>query len=90
MYELLSGALMLSCFVASLFFYKFWKKTHDKLFIMFSAAFAMLSFERFVLGYLGTREVFTSVYLIRLCAFILILMAIIHKNRESLAATEYE
>ena len=82
MYGVISGALMMGCLIPSIFFYKFWKKTHDKLFLMFSAAFAMLAIERLVLGNLGTAETHLKVYLIRLFAFLLILVAIIIKNRE--------
>jgi hypothetical protein len=84
MYEIISGALMMACFVVGLFFLKFWKKTHDRLFFMFAIAFFLLSAERLVLGYIGVRHEFGhSVYLIRLSAFIMILVAIIQKNRES-------
>lgn len=84
MYEIISGALMMACFVAGLFFIKFWKKTHDRLFIMFAFSFFMLSMERLVLGYIGTRnEPSTMIYLIRLLAFVLILIAIIDKNRKN-------
>lgn len=84
LYEILSGAIMMACFVAGLFFFKFWRKTNDKLFFMFALAFWMLSLERMVLGYLGTaQEVTPRIYFIRLSAFALILGAIIIKNRES-------
>lgn len=84
MYEVFSGALMITCFVAGLFFLKFWKKTHDRLFILFSFSFFLLSFERLVLGYLGSKhEPSPLVYLIRLGAFILIIFAIVNKNKES-------
>lgn len=82
-YELLSGALMLACFVAGLFFYKFWKKSHDRLFKFFSFAFFLLSLERLVLGYIGTNnEPSPFIYLIRLGAFLLIIFAIYNKNKE--------
>lgn len=84
LYEVFSGALMICCLVAGLFFLKFWKKTHDSLFIKFAWAFFLLSFERLVLGYLGSaNEPSELVYLIRLAAFMMIIYAIISKNRES-------
>lgn len=84
MYEILSGALMMACFVAGLFFFKFWRKTKDHLFLIFSFSFWMLSFERLALGTLGAsnQEYGPKIYLIRLVAFVLILIAIINKNRE--------
>jgi len=84
MYEVISGALMICCLVAGLFFLKFWRKTNDKLFMLFSFSFFLLSFERLVLGYLGSRnEPSPLIYLIRLLAFILIIYAIVDKNRSS-------
>jgi Ca2+/Na+ antiporter len=86
-YEVISGALMACCVVAGLFFLKFWRKTHDQLFIMFSFSFFLLAIERLVLGYLGSRnEPSPLVYLIRLGAFILIIFAIINKNKETSSA----
>jgi len=86
LYEVFSGALMVCCLIAGLFFYKFWKKTNDKLFKLFSFSFFLLSFERLVLGYLGSRnEPSSLVYLIRLFAFVLIIYAIVDKNRSSSA-----
>jgi len=84
MYEFMSGAIMMACLVTSTFFFKFWRKTSDKLFFMFSGAFALLAVERLLLGYLGTQnEPRSQIYLIRLSSFILILIAILFKNLES-------
>lgn len=81
-YELISGALMMACLVTGMFFIRFWRKTHDRLFLIFACAFVMLSVERVVLGYLGTsNEVSTKIYFIRLAAFILIIFGIVDKNR---------
>lgn len=83
-YEILSGALMMACLVTGLFFIRFWKKTYDRLFLIFSFAFFLLSVERLVLGYLGNRsEPTPEVYYIRLAAFVMILIAIVDKNRSS-------
>lgn len=84
LYEFFTGALMICCLVAGLFFLKFWNKTHDNLFRLFALSFFLLAFERFVLGYIGSEnEPSQYVYLIRLCAFLLIIYAIISKNKES-------
>lgn len=83
-YEIISGALMMACFVTGLFFIRFWLKTYDRLFLIFSFSFFILSLERLVLGYLGTRsEPRPEIYYIRLAAFVMILIAIIDKNRKS-------
>jgi hypothetical protein len=81
-YEVISGALMMACLVTGLFFISFWKKTYDRLFLIFSFAFFLLAVERMVLGYLGNRsEPSPEIYYIRLSAFVMILIAIIDKNR---------
>lgn len=84
MYQFISGAIMLACLSAGFFFYRFKKKTNDPLFTMFAAAFWILALERLVLGYVGTRnEQNPEIYLIRLTAFLLILFAIVRKNRNA-------
>lgn len=82
MYELISGALMMACMVTGIFFLRFWKKSHDRLFLIFAFAFFMLAVERLVLGYYGANnEPNAQIYFIRLTAFILIIIGIVDKNR---------
>jgi hypothetical protein len=76
------GAVALSCFIASLFFLRFWKTTRDRFFLFFSLAFFIEGIGRVLLGvlnYSGEEEPFF--YLIRLFSFLMILYAIIDKNR---------
>lgn len=89
MYHLISGAMMMCCWVAGLFFMRFWSKTGDRLFGAFAFAFGLMGFERLMLGlYEKPNEAHISVYLIRLSAFLLLILAIVDKNRgrESLPA----
>ncbi len=74
---------MMACLVTGLFFVRFWLKSHDRLFLIFSFSFFLLSLERLMLGYFGpaNNELSPKIYCIRLAAFILILIAIIDKNR---------
>ena len=68
--------------VAALFFLRFRARTGDRLFTLFAAAFFLLSAQRFAL--LVARqwgESTTWLYALRLLAFVLILVAIIDKNR---------
>jgi len=83
MLPFLSGALMLGFVVGGAFFFEFWRKTHDRLFLMFGVAFALQAVERFVLVVLtdGRNEEHSFVYLFRLAAFAAILGAIVDKNR---------
>ena len=80
----LSGAVVLSFLVSSLFFLRYWSRTRDELFISFSVAFALLAIAQSVLALASIpAEDRGPVYVIRLSAFILILFAIFRKNRLS-------
>lgn len=82
MNEFVSGAIMMGSFVAGLFFLKFWKKSHDRLFLMFGIAFWILGLNRIAMvSTTQGDEVRFYLYLIRLAAYVLILFAIIDKNR---------
>ena len=50
MVTFLHGAAAMGCLTAGLFFLKFWRETHDRLFLMFALAFWMIAAERVVLG----------------------------------------
>ncbi|HEV2209817.1 MAG TPA: DUF5985 family protein [Verrucomicrobiae bacterium] len=77
---MLAGAILVSAWAISVFFMRFWRKTHDPLFAFFAAAFLLLGIERIgMLVFAGGTE--GSIYLIRLVAFVLILAGIIGKNR---------
>lgn len=82
LYQLASGAYMLATWVIALFFYRFWDKTHDRLFGLFALAFVVMGIERLVLGFYETpNEASPFVYLLRLSAFLIIIAAIVDKNR---------
>ena len=82
MYQLISGAMLMCCWVAGLFFMRFWSKTGDRLFAAFAFAFGLMGIERLMLGlYLKPNEAHISIYLIRLSAFLLLIYAIVDKNR---------
>jgi hypothetical protein len=78
----LSGAVMLACAAIGLFFLRSWRRTSDRLFGFFALAFLLLAAERWVLVSLSPAYEFGySVFLIRLAAFVVILIAIVDKNR---------
>jgi hypothetical protein len=82
MNHFLWGALAATALTAAVFFLKFWRQTHDRLFVMFSGAFAVLALNWIVLAVMRTSdETSYLVYLIRLLAFVLIIIAVIDKNR---------
>ena len=78
----LLGVIVIASLASSLFFLKFWKRTRDSLFLAFGAAFLIEGINR--LGFLlveNPNEGSPAIYVVRLLAFLLILAAIIRKNR---------
>jgi hypothetical protein len=79
--DFLSGAVTLGFFVAAAFFLRFWSKTRDRLFLAFSAAFALLALNQALAAFLGAGDELTPyTYVLRVLGFILILYAIVDKN----------
>lgn len=79
---LISGAIVAAYAVAGLFFLRFWTETSDRLFGIFAIAFWMLGVQRLLLALqLDPTDGHVWVYLLRLLAFVLILGAIVDKNR---------
>ena len=77
-----SAALATLYAVIALFFLRFRRRTGDRLFTWFSAAFLLLSAQRFALTLAREwGEATLWLYGLRLLAFLLILLAIIDKNR---------
>lgn len=80
----LSGVSAGLSLVAGLFFLKYWRETRERLFASFAAAFAALSVHWTALGLADPRsETRHYVFLLRLLAFILIIVAIADKNRSA-------
>jgi hypothetical protein len=81
---LVSGAIVMGYGVAGLFFLRFWRETRDRLFVIFAGAFWILGLQRLALAFSHNMvEDDTGLYLVRLFAFLLILGAIVDKNRSS-------
>lgn len=84
---LMAGALVIGYAVCGLFFLRFWRQTGDRLFLVFALAFWILGLQRLALAVVEpVEESRTGLYLVRLFAFLLILGAIIDKNRTDDAA----
>ena len=83
-YQFLGGALTMGYVVLGVFFLKFWRRTRDPLFKMFAYAFWLMAVNGFAVtasnGY--ELDVVWS-YLLRLLAFVLIIIAIVRKNMET-------
>jgi hypothetical protein len=80
----LSGMITCGFLTATLFFARFWSRTRDGLFLAFAAAFALLGLGQALLTLSGIPvEERSPLYLLRLAAFLLIIVAIIRKNAKA-------
>jgi hypothetical protein len=83
-FDFLSGAITMGFLVAGFFFLRFWKRTHDSLFLAFAAAFWLLGLGQALLAFTEIPvEERSWLYLLRLAAFSLILVSIWRKNRRA-------
>ncbi len=82
MNDLLSGFLIAIYAAIALFFLRFWFAARERLFGMFALAFVVLAVQRLALSLSNaTMEDQTVFYLLRLAAFVIIVAAIVDKNR---------
>ena len=79
--QLLTGAIVFGFLVGALFFMRFWRSTGDRLFMLFGIAFAMLGLQQLLIAMQDVdSESYPLLFVIRLAAFALILIAIAEKN----------
>ena len=77
-----TGAIIMGYAVAAVFFLKFWRRTGDFLFLAFAAAFTLMAMTPLLTTWLDVpREEQSPFYLLRLLAFLIIIVAIIRKSR---------
>ena len=82
LYDFLSGAVVLGFLVCGLFFLRFWRRTRDPLFLAFALAFGLLGLGQTILALANiSTEERGSIFLVRLAAFAIIIVAILRKNR---------
>jgi uncharacterized membrane protein HdeD (DUF308 family) len=80
----LLGVIVTASLTAAAFFLRFWQQTRDTLFLAFAAAFAIEGLNRISFLFVERpNEGSPAIYLVRLIAFLLILAAIVRKNRSS-------
>jgi hypothetical protein len=73
-----------AAWVAGLFFLRFWRETSDRLFLLFGTAFWLIALCWALLGLFSPiAEARPYIYAIRLVAFLLIIAAILDKNRSA-------
>lgn len=88
MNPILLGATAFAYATLAAFFARFYSRTRDRLFLIFAAAFLVLAVNRSLLGVLDRAEEHTTLFVVRLIAFLLILWAIVDKNRQSSSAAD--
>ncbi len=77
----LAGAVTLGYFIAGAFFLRFWRKTGDRLFFAFAAAFGLLALNAAIAAFLDAGDENTVyAYALRVLGCMLILWAIVDKN----------
>lgn len=80
----LHGATWICCWIASVFFLRFWSASRDRFFVFLAVAFAL-----FGLQWLSVELVYweshsrVEPFVLRLIAFVLILLGIVDKNRRA-------
>ena len=80
----LLGIIVSASLVAAAFFWKFWRQTRDTLFLAFAAAFLIEGINRMSFLLLDApNEGRPAIYVVRLVAFVLLVAAIVRKNRAS-------
>ena len=78
----LLGIIFTTSITVGVFFLKFWRRTGDLLFLAFSAAFIIEGLNRVSFLFIeNPNEGSPIIYLVRLLAFLLIIVAIVWKNR---------
>ena len=79
-YTYLSGAASALAATAALFFLRYWRESRDRFFAIWSVSFAMLAAQWGVSALTGSDS-HAEAYLLRLGGFLLIVAAIVDKNR---------
>ncbi|MBX9897876.1 MAG: hypothetical protein K2Y17_08265 [Qipengyuania sp.] len=80
--QFLSGAVVMGFAVASLLFLSYWRRTRQSLFLTFAASFFLLAVNYAWLAASDLpAEDRSPLFLVRLLAFALIIVAIVQSNR---------
>ncbi|HKQ44212.1 MAG TPA: DUF5985 family protein [Rhizomicrobium sp.] len=79
--SILTGAVSMASFLVALFFLRFWVRTRDRFFLIFAIAFGIYAISQLVLGLSNVLEFEPLYYLPRVLTFLLIVLAVVEKNR---------
>jgi len=81
MIEFLAGAVTVAYLVAAGFFLRYWRRSGDRLFAAFAAAFALFALNQLLAAaLLVVVEPHSMVYALRILGFVIIIGAIVDKN----------
>lgn len=82
--DFVAGVIAAGHIVLGLFFFRFWRRTSDEIFIYFGVAFWLLAINQGAAALTHVEETEAPwIYLIRLAAFIVIAVGIVRKNLSS-------
>jgi hypothetical protein len=83
MHDFIRGAIVMASATIGLFFLRFWRRTHDRLFLFFAVTFWLLGADWLALTLAPHDDAHphTWLFLLRLTAFVVLLVGIWDKNR---------
>lgn len=90
--QAIAGGILIAASAVALYFLRFFRQSHERLFLLLSLAFLLIALERLVLLFQPFNFVPLAeesrhwVYLFRLFAFLLIIIGVIDKNRSGRAS----
>lgn len=91
MIDFLAGGTAVAALAVALFFLRFWHRSGDRFFALFALAFAVFAVNRALFAAVDADDESRAwVYVVRLVAFLLILAAIVDKNRQPSSAARSE
>lgn len=81
MEKMIIGATVMACFTITAFLINSWQRTRDRFFLFFAVSFFVDGAGRILMGVFDyPEETKPLIYLMRLAAFLLIIIAILDKN----------
>ena len=87
--EILLGAIIMGDLIASLFFLRYWMVTGDRFFLYFAASFTLGAISRVIIDQnLPPIGMEAFGYVVRLCSYLVIIVAVIDKNRIGVRTTQ--
>lgn len=76
------GIVVMAAAAIGVFFHRFWRRTRDRLFLVFAVAFWLLAVNWAAQAFVSRDETYyEAIYLLRLLAFGFIIAGIVGKNR---------